>query len=142
MWPLPSYSRNVSYITSWVGWRYHPIYKAWRYHGGTDIAVGTGTNIYACGNGTVILSRNYSNYGYTVMIDHGDGIVSLYGHCSKLLVEKGDIVAAGDLIAKVGSTGAATGPHLHFEVMVNGDVVDSMKYYPDMEAYRPSNVLL
>ncbi|MCQ2554814.1 MAG: peptidoglycan DD-metalloendopeptidase family protein [Clostridia bacterium] len=142
VWPLPSYTRHSWYITSWVGWRLHPIYHSWRFHGGTDIAAGTGTPIYACGVGTVIKSSNYSNYGLTVMIDHGDGVVSLYAHCSKLIAQVGQVVAPGDKIAEVGMTGAATGPHLHFEVMIHGDEQDSMKYFPDIEAYRPSDVIL
>ena len=142
IWPLPSWSRRVGYITSWVGYRWHPVYGGWRYHGGTDIAVGTGTPIYAAGSGVVIMSRNYSNYGNTVIIDHGGGITTLYGHCSSLCCSVGDIVVAGDLIAYVGSTGAATGPHLHFEVMYDGVEQDSMQYYPDIHQYRPSDVLL
>lgn len=142
IWPLPSWSRNPWYITSWVGWRWHPIYDCWAYHGGTDIAVGWGNPIYAAGSGVVILSRNYSNYGYTVIIDHGGGVTTLYGHCSSLVCEQGDVVVAGDLIAYVGDTGAATGPHLHFEVMYDGEEQDSMQFFPDIEAYRPSDVIL
>ncbi|HPF18365.1 MAG TPA: M23 family metallopeptidase, partial [Bacillota bacterium] len=89
-------------------------------HTGIDIAAASGTNILAANAGTVITAGWNNSYGYMVMIDHGGGIVTLYAHSSKLLVNKGTVVGRGQAIAKVGSTGMSTGPHLHFEVRVNG----------------------
>ncbi len=124
-WPCPS----SHYISSPFGNRLHPILKKYKMHTGVDIAAATGKNIVAAATGKVITSKYLTGYGYTIMIDHGGGIVTLYGHCSKLIAKQGDIVKRGDTIAKVGSTGDSTGPHLHFEVRVNGDYVDPMSYF-------------
>lgn len=91
-----------------------------RQHQGVDIAASTGTAIYAADDGVVEYSGWEGGYGYLVKINHKNGYVTYYGHCSKLLVKQGQIVEKGDLIAKVGSTGRSTGPHLHFEVRLNG----------------------
>jgi murein DD-endopeptidase MepM/ murein hydrolase activator NlpD len=111
-------------ITSEFGWRVHPILKTKRYHSGLDIAVPMGTPVAAAASGRVILSGWVGGYGKTVIIDHGGGISSLYGHNSTLLVSVGQDVKAGAIISKAGSTGLSTGPHVHFEVRKNGDVVD------------------
>lgn len=95
-----------------------------RNHKGVDLAANKGTSIFAVASGTVTFSGSYSGYGYCVIIDHGNGIKTLYGHASKLLVNKGDTVSQGDLIALVGRTGNSTGNHLHFEVRVNGKNVN------------------
>ncbi len=107
-------------ITSNFGWRIHPVYGRTRYHTGIDIGVAYGTPIKAADGGTVIYSGWCGGYGYAVMIDHGRGVVTLYGHCSRLYVHRGQPVAKGQVIAAVGSTGVSTGPHLHFEVRQNG----------------------
>lgn len=100
-----------------------------RNHNGIDIGAGTGTPVYASDNGTVIYSQyNDGGYGYLIQIDHGNGYVTYYGHCSELLAKVGDVVAKGDLIAKVGNTGRSTGPHLHFEVRKNGEVQNPENY--------------
>ena len=100
-----------------------------RNHDGVDVAANIGTNIYAADNGTVTYSEyNNGGYGYMIQIDHGNGVETYYAHCSELLVPKGSVVAKGDLIAKVGNTGRSTGPHLHFEVRVNGSPIDPMTY--------------
>lgn len=125
LWPCPS----SHYITSSFGWRIHPVLKYRKYHTGTDIGASTGSAILAAGSGRVIKSAVYGGYGNCVMIDHGGGIVTLYGHASKLLVSEGQVVAAGEKIALVGMTGTATGPHLHFEVRVNGEYVNPMQYF-------------
>lgn len=124
-WPCPS-SR---YITSSFGNRLHPILKTWKYHCGIDIGASSGKDILAAASGKVIMASTYYGYGNCVMIDHGGGIVTLYGHASKLCVSNGDVVKRGDVIAKVGSTGRSTGPHLHFEVRKDGAYVDPMSYF-------------
>lgn len=98
-------------------------------HCGLDIAAPKGTKILACGDGTVKLaSESYYGYGKLVIIDHGNGVQTYYGHCSKLCVTTGQKVKAGDKIAEVGATGQATGPHLHLEVRINGKTVNPQKY--------------
>ena len=97
-------------------------------HKGMDIASGYGNPIYASAGGTVILARWYSGYGKCVMIDHGNGVVTLYGHASALYVSAGQTVAQGQVIAAVGSTGQSTGNHCHFEVRVNGRTTNP-RYY-------------
>lgn len=125
LWPVPSSSRVVSKF----GYRVHPVYKDWRMHKGIDIAAGTKRNIVAANDGIVISSGYITGYGYTVVIDHGGGISTLYAHCSKLLVKSGDLVFKGDLIALIGSSGVSTGPHLHFEVRVNGVQKNPLNYF-------------
>ena len=96
-----------------------------------DLAVPTGTPIRAALPGTVTVSKyNAGGYGYYVMIDHGNGLATLYGHCSKLLAKVGQTVQAGDIIALSGSTGRSTGPHLHFETRVNGERTNPRAYLP------------
>lgn len=103
-------------------------YNGYSGHKGIDIASGYGNTIYASAGGTVILARWYSGYGKCVMIDHGNGIVTLYGHASSLYVSAGQVVGKGDPIAAVGSTGWSTGNHCHFEIRVNGRFVNPRKY--------------
>lgn len=118
-------------ITSEFGNRRDPITGERRGHTGMDLAVPTGTPIRAALPGTVTVSTyNQGGYGYYVMIDHGGGLVTLYGHCSRLLAQVGKAVQAGDVIALSGSTGRSTGPHLHFEVRMNGHRADPRPYLP------------
>lgn len=98
------------------------------YHKGVDIAASIGTPIYAADGGTVTFSGRYSGYGNLVMINHGNGYVTYYGHCSSLYVKQGQTVTKGQKIASVGMTGWATGPHVHFEVRVNGSVKNPLNY--------------
>ena len=100
-------------------------------HSGIDIAAPTGTPIYATAKGTVTDSRYMNGYGYAVFIDHGNGVESRYAHCSKLLVNVGEEVEKGQLIAQVGSTGNSTGPHLHFELRKNGQAMDPKKIFEE-----------
>ena len=120
-----------SRVTSEFGSRIDPISHRPKNHTGMDMAVPTGTPIRAALLGTVTVSKyNAGGYGYYVMIDHGSGLATLYGHCSSLLVQAGQTVEAGDIIALSGSTGRSTGPHLHFEVRVHGERTDPRKYLP------------
>ncbi len=125
-WPLPS---NHKLGTRLFGMQYHPILKKLRMHNGIDITGKYGASIVAANNGTVIRAGWSGGYGYTAIIDHGGGISTLYAHCSKLLVKKGNKVEKGQQIAKVGDTGLARGAHLHFEVRENGVPVDPLKNY-------------
>ena len=117
-------------ITSPYGTRTHPVTGRVKRHAGVDIGAGYGTNIYAANSGTVLVAGwNSGGYGNYVVIDHGGGITTLYGHCSSLCVSKGQTVTKGQVIAKVGSTGMSTGPHLHFEVLKNGSTTNPMSYF-------------
>lgn len=124
LFPLASYTR----ISSPYGYRIHPITGTRKLHTGIDYAAPYGTAIYAAEDGVVLTSGWINGYGYTVTINHGSGYVTLYAHCSKLLVSAGQSVKKGHTIAKVGSTGNSTGNHLHFEVKVNGSTVNPAGY--------------
>ena len=124
-WPVPS----CSIITSRFGYRVSPTAGASTYHGGLDIGAGQGAAIVAAGSGTVILASYNGGYGNCVMINHGDGVVTLYGHMESIAVSSGQQVSKGQTIGRVGSTGVATGPHCHFEIRVNGAQVDPAPYF-------------
>lgn len=127
--PIGPNWRNI--ITSEFGYRRDPFTGKTKGHGGMDLAVPTGTPIRAALPGTVTVSTyNQGGYGYYVMIDHGGGLATLYGHCSQLIARVGRTVQAGDVIALSGSTGRSTGPHLHFEVRVNGERTNPRSYLP------------
>lgn len=113
-------------LMSGFGYRFHPILHRRKMHTGVDIAAPSGTSIHAAGSGVVILSAYYRGYGNAVIIDHGNNVTTLYGHCSALLVSEGQSVKVGQVIAKVGATGMATGPHLHWEVRRNGTPVSPL----------------
>ena len=115
-------------ITSEFGWRTHPIFGTQRYHSGLDIGGDYGLPIAAAASGTVIHAGWISGYGYTVIIDHGGGITTLYGHNESLLVGEGESVSQGQTIALCGSTGNSPGPHCHFEVRENGEPVSPYSY--------------
>ncbi|MCD7748205.1 MAG: peptidoglycan DD-metalloendopeptidase family protein [Firmicutes bacterium] len=125
IWPLPT---QYTTITSYFGARPDPFTGAASNHGAIDIYAPSGTDIYAAASGTVILSQSYSTYGNCIIIDHGNGIFTLYAHASKLLVSVGDTVTQGQVIAYVGMTGRATGYHLHFEVRLGSTRVDPLGY--------------
>jgi murein DD-endopeptidase MepM/ murein hydrolase activator NlpD len=125
IWPTDPICKRIS---SGFGSRFHPILKKYRYHSGVDIAAPKGTPIVATDNGVVIFSGYKGGYGKTVMIDHGLGYSSVYGHTSVLLVTNGQEVTQGQRIALVGSTGLSTGPHLHFEIRKNGIPQNPLKY--------------
>ena len=115
-------------ITSYFGGRNTGISGASTYHEALDIANGTGTPIYAADGGTVIIAGWWGGTGYTVKIDHGNGFVTIYGHNSSLLVNVGDHVYQGQQIARMGSTGVASGPHCHFGIQLNGTYVNPLNY--------------
>ncbi|WP_145051348.1 murein hydrolase activator EnvC [Paenibacillus xylanexedens] len=127
------FSRPVSggRISSPFGPRTHPITGVvGKMHNGVDFAVPVGTSVHAASGGIVIMAEWYSGYGYTVIVDHGGGLWTLYGHLREggFKVGKGDTVSKGDVIAESGNTGNSTGPHLHFEVRDNGTAVNPMNY--------------
>jgi murein DD-endopeptidase MepM/ murein hydrolase activator NlpD len=115
-------------VTSPFGWRVHPILGYKKFHTGIDIGVGYGTPIHASAAGTVTYSTWMGGYGNVIIVDHGDGLSTLYAHQSSLAVGSGARVARGQTVGYVGSTGFSTGAHLHFEVRVNGNPVDPMGY--------------
>ena len=115
-------------ITSPFGWRTHPIFGTQRFHSGLDIGADYGVPIVAAQSGVVIEAGWIGGYGNTVMIDHGGGIVSLYGHNQSLAVDVGQTVSQGQVISYCGSTGNSTGPHCHFEVRLNGEPVSPYDY--------------
>ena len=134
----PSY---CTYISSRQGPRIHPITGEYKNHGGTDIAASYGSAIYAADSGRVVSSSDGWNggWGNYVMIDHGNGMQTLYAHMSSRAVSVGQTVSRGQTIGYVGSTGMSTGPHLHFEMYVNGSRIDPQTKYPGMSfTYSPS----
>ena len=125
-WPVPSV--GTSNITSIFGWRTHPIFGVGRGHTGVDIGASYGSSVVAANPGRVIYAGWYGGYGNCVQIDHGGGVVTLYGHNSSLNVSVGQQVSRGQTIAYIGSTGYSTGPHCHFEVILDGVQVDPLDY--------------
>ena len=115
-------------VTSPYGYRTHPIFGTTIYHSGIDIGVDYGTPVHAADGGVVVEAGWISGYGYAVIIDHGNGLSTLYGHNQELAVSEGQSVSQGQVIAYAGSTGNSTGPHVHFEVRANGDPVDPSAY--------------
>ncbi len=127
-WPVPSRAASSSSLSSGFVQRTNPVTGKWESHSGYDIPAAYGADIVAAEAGTVIYSGWMSGYGYTIMIDHGGGITTLYGHNSSLVVSKGTQVSRGQVVAKCGSTGISTGNHCHFSVLVNGTYVNPQSY--------------
>lgn len=125
-WPIPGYKN----ITSYFGYRVHPIYGTWKLHSGIDVGAPTGAKFVAADDGTVLIaSYGYNGgYGNYVVINHGNGITTRYAHGTSILVSAGQKVTKGTPVLTVGSTGASTGPHAHFEVRVNGTAVNPLNY--------------
>ena len=119
-WPCP----GCTYVTSRAGNRFHPIFNEWRYHSGMDIGASYGSSVVASDSGTVILAEVNGGYGNCIMIDHGNGYYTLYGHLSGYAVSSGQSVSKGQTIGYVGDTGWATGPHLHFEIRQGSTCLD------------------
>ena len=123
-WPAPGYYT----ITSPYGMRVHPIIKTFSNHSGMDIGAPMGSYAIAANDGIVTKATYSYSYGNMVIIDHGGGVTTLYAHGSEILAQVGDVVKRGDAIMKVGSTGWSTGPHLHFEIRINGTTIDPYPY--------------
>lgn len=121
---LPTLTPSIGVRSSGFGPRVHPITQEEKMHKGLDIAATTGTPIHVTGDGVVVKSGVATGYGNVVVVDHGYGYRTLYAHASELIAKTGDKVKRGDVIALVGSTGGSTGPHLHYEVLVDGEHVD------------------
>ena len=124
LWPISL--NDYHYNSSGFGWR--KLYGVWDYHRGWDLAAYRGTTISASKGGKVVIATYHNSYGNYVVIDHGDGVSTVYAHCSKLTVSKGDVVKKGDKIGEVGTTGNSTGNHLHFEFRLNGKYIDPFTY--------------
>lgn len=127
-------------ISSPFGWRVDPINGSTRFHAGVDIAAESGAPVLAAQAGYVVYSGEYGGYGEVVVLDHGGTLYTLYGHNSERLVEAGQYVFPGQIIARVGATGRTTGPHLHFEVHYNHQYLDPLVYLggaPTMQAAQP-----
>jgi murein DD-endopeptidase MepM/ murein hydrolase activator NlpD len=124
-WPCPGYTR----VSSNFGMRYHPILHYNRMHAGIDVSAPSGARLVATGSGSIIVAGVRGGYGNCVMIDHGDGLVSVYAHMKSISVKVGQRVISGQTVGYVGSTGLSTGPHLHFETRVNGNPVNPLSGY-------------
>ncbi len=121
-------------FSSGYGMRRHPVSRHARHHGGIDLAAPEKSHVRAVLDGTVVFSGTYAGYGKLITIEHARGRTTLYGHLGDVLVNLGQRVSAGDIIGRVGSTGIATGPHLHFEWRENGKPVDPMKVFSSFRA--------
>lgn len=117
-------------VTSGYGWRTHPIFGTRRFHAGIDIGAPSGSPVVAAATGRVVYAGSATGYGRHVIIDHGGGIATLYGHLSSISSGQGTVLARGGSVGAVGCTGYCTGPHLHFEVRVNGDPDNPMRWLP------------
>ena len=129
-WPM------IGRITSPFGYRRNPLWGGVSLHTGVDIAAPYGKPISCADSGEVIYSGWWDGYGKAVVIDHGKGYTTVYGHMSRIYAQVGQMVTKGESIGLVGSTGFSTGPHLHFEIRVNGRPVDPMPYLPSPYFYR------
>jgi murein DD-endopeptidase MepM/ murein hydrolase activator NlpD len=132
--PLPGgayvYPIMSARLSSGFGDRNHPIYKVKRHHKGVDLAAPEASPIRTIAKGTVVFADPYAGYGNLVVIDHGNGLTSHYGHCNTMDVQPGQKIEAGHIIATVGMTGNVTGPHLHLEIRKNGEVKDPLGFLP------------
>ena len=131
-WPVPS----CTLMTSRFGYRVAPTTGASTYHGGLDIGAGMGASIVAAGAGDVIYAGANGGYGNCVMIDHGNGVVTVYAHMSSIGVSYGQYVTAGQYVGAVGSTGVSTGPHCHFEIRINGAQTDPAAYFSGLSYWN------
>lgn len=125
----PVSNKDLKQTASGYGTRIDPIYKTVKFHSGMDFSANVGTPVYATGNGVVRKAGWEGLYGNCIQIDHGFGYVTRYAHLSKIDVRVGQKIVRGETIGKVGTTGKSTGPHLHYEVMVKGQIVNPVNYY-------------
>ncbi|MCR4664750.1 MAG: M23 family metallopeptidase [Paludibacteraceae bacterium] len=125
----PVLNKDLKHVASGWGFRIHPIYHTRKFHYGMDFSAKTGTDVFATGNAKVVYVGWRQGFGNTVILDHDYGYQTLYAHLFKSLVRVGQKVKRGDVIALVGNTGASVGPHLHYEVHLNGHPVDPRNYY-------------
>lgn len=125
----PVANKNLKQTASGYGTRVDPIYKTVKFHAGMDFSANVGTDVYVTGNGIVKQAGWDGLYGNCITVDHGFGYVTRYAHLSKIKVRVGQQVVRGEVIGEVGSTGKSTGPHLHYEVHVKGQVVNPVNYY-------------
>lgn len=132
IWPVPS----CTLLTSPYGYRIHPILDYERLHAGLDIGAKFGEEIIAADGGTVLIAEYSDSYGNFVLIDHGDRYSTAYGHMSEITVEAGQEVKQGELIGYIGSTGWSTGPHLHFEIRLDGERIDPEEFFSGLIHYN------
>ncbi|TPV95503.1 MAG: hypothetical protein B7733_09630 [Myxococcales bacterium FL481] len=132
--PVAGERPTVGVVSSHFGWRHHPIKHTRSFHEGLDIAAPEGTEITAVQAGRVRFAGRRGSLGNLVELEHADGSITRYAHASRLFVRRGDRVEVGETIADVGATGAATGPHLHFEALVNDKAVDPERYLAKLRA--------
>lgn len=121
-YPLPA--ADTSWQTSSFGWRDDPMRHRRKFHSGADVRAKSGTPVFCAGDGVVVFSGRQGGYGNIVMVDHGGGVITRYAHLRRIIAQKGQALAAGEELGLVGSTGRATGPHLHFEVRLDGSPVN------------------
>ena len=133
VWPMPIVS--TSRLTSRLGSRKDPLSGRKDFHTGIDLDGDIGNPVHAAGTGEVIFGGNRGGYGLLLIIDHGRGLTSYYGHCSRLLVQTGDRVRRGQIVALIGRTGRVTGSHLHFETRKHGRPFDPFLLLPELRAY-------
>jgi murein DD-endopeptidase MepM/ murein hydrolase activator NlpD len=127
---MPISNKDLRHAPSGFGWRTHPIYKTDEFHPGMDFAAPEGTEIYATGDGIVeVADASAQGYGNRVVIDHGNNYKTLYGHMTRFAVKTGEKVKRGQVIGYVGSTGLSTAPHVHYEVIKNGEKMNPVNYY-------------
>ena len=127
---MPISNKKLTYTSSGWGYRIHPVYKVRKFHYGMDFVAPKGTNVYATGDGKVVAIKTLrSGHGKHIIIDHGFGFNTLYGHLNGFNVKVGQKVKRGEIIGFVGSTGTSTAPHLHYEVHKDGRAVDPKYYY-------------
>jgi murein DD-endopeptidase MepM/ murein hydrolase activator NlpD len=126
----PISNKDLTNAASGWGWRIHPVYKIKKFHEGIDFSAPTGSDIYATGDGVIEeLEVSYRGYGWKIVINHGFGYHTLYGHCSGFNVVKGQKVKRGDVIGYVGCTGLSTAPHVHYEVKKGNEKVNPINYF-------------
>jgi len=135
---LPSFWPAAGTLTSGFGWRRNPLGLRWRHHAGIDLDGAVGDPIWAASEGTVLAVAEVPSYGRYVEVDHGFGVTTLYAHLDEALVKVGQRLERGQPLALMGNTGRSTGPHLHFEVRMEGHAVDPLDYLPGRPGWTPA----